>query len=87
MDSEPIPPESPLLMSRSFDLGNGNTTDDLTIALASFSRGQTPEPPTLLTCCCGRDECEHTQAWLAVKHKLEERLTLCAGASAEHSRG
>jgi hypothetical protein len=59
------------------------SVDELTSALEGFSRAQTPELPTALA-CCGRhyvSECEHLQAWLAVKTKLESRLILSARAS------
>ncbi|TFY62856.1 hypothetical protein EVG20_g6548 [Dentipellis fragilis] len=52
--------------------------DELTRSLADSSRVSTPEEPSALRCCCGRDECEHTQAWRALKAKLESRLVLSA---------
>ena len=53
--------------------------DDLTQALADFSRLPSPEPP-LASCCCGREDCEHAKAWAALKARLESRLILSAGA-------
>ncbi|KAL1727570.1 hypothetical protein EV714DRAFT_253750 [Schizophyllum commune] len=51
--------------------------DDLTQALADFSRLPSPEPP-LASCCCGREDCEHAKAWAALKARLESRLILSA---------
>jgi hypothetical protein len=56
------------------------TIDDLTLALANFSRAPSPHIPMLSSCCCGRDECENHQAWMAFKSKLESRLILSAGS-------
>lgn len=55
--------------------------DDLTRALTNFSRVPSPEPPSVVICCCGREDCEHSKSWLAVKSKLESRLILSAGKS------
>jgi hypothetical protein len=55
------------------------TVDDLTAALANFSRVPSPELPALLICCCGKDDCENKQAWMDYKAKLEGRLILSAG--------
>lgn len=54
-----------------------STIDDLTIALANFSRVPSPEP-SVLSCCCGRDDCENANAWFSMKSKLESRLILSA---------
>ncbi|KAF8872758.1 hypothetical protein BD779DRAFT_1571794 [Infundibulicybe gibba] len=54
------------------------TIDDLTIALANFSRVPSPEPPSLSICCCDREECQHTKDWLNLKSRLESRLILSA---------
>ncbi|KAJ7639341.1 hypothetical protein FB45DRAFT_1001241 [Roridomyces roridus] len=54
------------------------TIDDLTQALDNVSRVPSPEPLSALCCCCGLDDCENLQAWLAVKARLESRLTLSA---------
>ncbi|KIY70393.1 hypothetical protein CYLTODRAFT_435731 [Cylindrobasidium torrendii FP15055 ss-10] len=61
----------------SLDLA-ANTIDDLTIALANFSRVPSPEPPSLVTCCCAKEDCEHMHAWLSMKNRLESRLILSA---------
>ncbi|KAJ7571938.1 hypothetical protein C8J56DRAFT_1176433 [Mycena floridula] len=53
-----------------------STIDDLTLALANFSRVPSPEPPGL-SCCCGQ-ECENLRAWQEMKARLESRLTLSA---------
>jgi len=53
--------------------------DDLTLALANFSRVPSPEPAEALTCCCGNDTCDNLQAWISTKSRLESRLTLSAG--------
>ncbi|KZP21552.1 hypothetical protein FIBSPDRAFT_931580 [Athelia psychrophila] len=53
-----------------------STMDDLTMALTNYTHASEPPPP--LTCCCGRDECEHTKGWQAFKAKLESRLILSA---------
>ncbi|KAG6849386.1 hypothetical protein H0H93_008893 [Arthromyces matolae] len=57
------------------------TIDDLTLALANFSRVASPEPPTILSCCCGKVDCESTQAWTELKGRLESRLILSAEKS------
>ncbi|KAI0080842.1 hypothetical protein K474DRAFT_1588978, partial [Panus rudis PR-1116 ss-1] len=54
------------------------TIDELTLALANFSRAHSPEPPNVSTCCCGREDCETTKTWCAFKAKLESRLVLSA---------
>ncbi|KAF8076810.1 hypothetical protein FPV67DRAFT_1472745 [Lyophyllum atratum] len=73
--SRPTTPESPL--SNSFHHAN-STIDDLTLALANFSRVPSPEPHAPLACCCGREECENMKGWLEVKSSLESRLILSA---------
>lgn len=78
----PFSPESPLTSSL---FAATNAIDDLTRSLADFSRVSTPEPHTVLTCCCAREDCEYTKAWLVVKSKLENRLILAAGASSVYS--
>lgn len=70
-------PDSPLASSLFDATAN---IDDLTNSLANFSRVSTPEPAAALTCCCGKEECEHLKAWQAFKAKLESRLILSAGA-------
>ncbi|KAG5648703.1 hypothetical protein DXG03_000050 [Asterophora parasitica] len=74
--SRPASPES--LLANSFHHAN-STIDDLTLALANFSRVPSPEPPTLLTCCCGGGDCENVGVWLDLKTRLESRLILSAG--------
>ncbi|KAJ7098587.1 hypothetical protein B0H15DRAFT_821313 [Mycena belliarum] len=70
-------PDSPLTNRDS--LYDATTTiDDLTQALENVSRVPSPEPPSIFFCCCGRDDCENVQAWLAMKARLESRLTLSA---------
>ncbi|GJE87434.1 hypothetical protein PsYK624_035170 [Phanerochaete sordida] len=54
------------------------TIDDLTAALSNFNRVPSPEPPDATTCCCGREDCESSRAWAALKNKLEGRLILSA---------
>lgn len=58
-----------------------STIDDLTLALTNVSRVPSPEPLRQICCCCGSEECEVTQAWLALKSRLESRLVLSAGES------
>ncbi|KAF7352224.1 hypothetical protein MVEN_01185800 [Mycena venus] len=73
----PPTPDSPLTNRDS--LYDATTTiDDLTNALNDVSRVPSPEPPSLYFCCCGRDDCENVQAWLATKARLESRLMLSA---------
>ena len=69
--------ESPLTSS----LQDATTTiDDLTSAMANFSRMPSPSlPDTLISCCCDNTECTNRQAWVEFKAKLESRLILCAG--------
>lgn len=55
------------------------TIDDLTLALANFSRVPSPEPPTVLECCCGKEDCANLAGWLDLKSRLESRLILSAG--------
>ncbi|ESK94111.1 hypothetical protein Moror_12778 [Moniliophthora roreri MCA 2997] len=71
------PPDTPLTMTSTLEHAT-STIDDLTLALANFSRLPSPEPPSVLDCCCGREDCEHAQTWHAVKARLESRLTLSA---------
>lgn len=55
------------------------TINDLTLALANFSRVPSPEPPAGLECCCGVEHCTNLNAWLELKSRLESRLILSAG--------
>ncbi|KAG7097518.1 hypothetical protein E1B28_004861 [Marasmius oreades] len=55
-----------------------STIDELTQALANFSRLPSPEPLSSLNCCCKREDCENLGAWHALKGRLESRLTLSA---------
>ncbi|KAJ4479042.1 hypothetical protein J3R30DRAFT_3702071 [Lentinula aciculospora] len=74
-DSRPITPETP--SANTLDELT-NTIDDLTLALNNFSRVPSPEPPSLMSCCCQREECDNFKAWQAIKSKLENRLILSA---------
>ncbi|KIO22023.1 hypothetical protein M407DRAFT_28438 [Tulasnella calospora MUT 4182] len=72
-------PESSSTATTSSLFRASNTIDDLTRALASFSRGATPEPPLdFPLCCCERENCEATLSWLQAKEKLEKKLELSA---------
>ncbi|KAH9833781.1 uncharacterized protein C8Q71DRAFT_849692 [Rhodofomes roseus] len=71
----PPTPDSP--MSSSLRRVTHNI-DDLTLALANFSRVSSPEPPDIATCCCGKEDCETSKSWLAWKSKMENRLVLSA---------
>ncbi|KAJ7620065.1 hypothetical protein FB45DRAFT_1006753 [Roridomyces roridus] len=73
----PHTPDSPLTNRDSLYDATA-TIDDLTQALENVSRVPSPEPLSALCCCCGLDDCENLQAWLAVKARLESRLTLSA---------
>ncbi|KIY51651.1 hypothetical protein FISHEDRAFT_36832 [Fistulina hepatica ATCC 64428] len=53
------------------------TIDDLTRALADYSRVSSPELPSSLPCCCGQD-CVNVKAWQELKSRLERRLILSA---------
>lgn len=76
LDSRPLTPDSRLASS----LHRATATiDDLTHTLSSVSRLSSPEPENASTCCCGREDCETSQAWTAFKAKLESRLVLSAG--------
>jgi len=76
--TRPTTPESPLTSS----LYHATTTiDDLTTALANFSRVHSPELLSSLTCCCGKEECENLKSWLELKSRLDSRLVLSAGTS------
>jgi hypothetical protein len=69
-------PESPLTSN----LRHASATiDELTSALANFSRVPSPEPQSAISCCCGKGDCENTRAWLTLKANLEGRLALSAG--------
>ncbi|KAF5334399.1 hypothetical protein D9611_013522 [Ephemerocybe angulata] len=68
----PETPSSPL--TRSLDLSS-STIDELTDALSDLT---SQEPASAVVCCCGREECENTVSWLAVKSHLESRLILSA---------
>ncbi|KAF8207848.1 hypothetical protein K438DRAFT_1713393, partial [Mycena galopus ATCC 62051] len=73
----PPTPDSPLTNRDSlYDVTT--TIDELTQALSNVSRVPSPEPPGMFACCCGLDDCENVQAWLATKARLESRLTLSA---------
>ena len=74
--NRPVTPESP--MANSLDHAT-STIDDLTTALANFSRVPSPEPPSTVTCCCGKEDCENLKSWLALKSRLGSRLILSAG--------
>lgn len=74
--SRPGTPDSPSSLRKATA-----TIDDLTAALANFNRVPSPEPPNATISCCGREDCESSKAWLALKNKLESRLILSAGAS------
>ncbi|TFK43926.1 hypothetical protein BDQ12DRAFT_643723 [Crucibulum laeve] len=71
----PATPESP--MTSSFYHAS-STIDELTLALANFSRVPSPELPSILTCCCRKEDCENLTSWLTMKSRLESRLTLSA---------
>ncbi|KAF8806110.1 hypothetical protein BYT27DRAFT_7257530 [Phlegmacium glaucopus] len=71
----PVTPESPLTNSLYHAT---STIDDLTAALANFSRVPSPEPPTTVPCCCGKATCENLKSWLALKSRLGSRLVLSA---------
>ncbi|KDR84289.1 hypothetical protein GALMADRAFT_237043 [Galerina marginata CBS 339.88] len=73
--SRPRTPESPLTNSLYHAT---STIDDLTAALANFSRVPSPEPVASLSCCCGKDDCENLKAWLDLKSRLGSRLVLSA---------
>ncbi|KAG8935018.1 hypothetical protein FRC01_010523 [Tulasnella sp. 417] len=74
-----LSPESVSTATTSSLFRASNTIDDLTRALASFSRGATPEPPLdIPLCCCERENCEATLSWLQAKEKLEKKLELSA---------
>jgi hypothetical protein len=71
-------PSSP---SRSL-LDASSTIDDLTRSFVDYSPVSTPEPPLHIPGCkCNTEDSEYTEAWLAVKAKLESRLVLSAGMS------
>ncbi|KAL4251121.1 hypothetical protein ABKN59_005618 [Abortiporus biennis] len=72
-DSRPSTPDSPSSLRDATA-----TIDDLTLALADFSRAHSPEPPNITICCCGKDDCTTSIAWSAYKAKLESRLVLSA---------
>ena len=78
LDSRPLTPDSQLANS----LHRATSTiDELTQTLSTVSRLSSPEPDGgACTCCCGREECENSRAWAALKAKLESRLVLSAGA-------
>ena len=74
--TRPATPESPLTSSLYHAT---STMDDITTALANFSRVPSPEPPSAVTCCCGKENCENLKSWLALKSRLGSRLILSAG--------
>jgi hypothetical protein len=75
--SRPATPHSPLTSSLYHAT---STIDDLTAALANFSRVPSPEPLEAVTCCCKQDDCENLKAWLELKSRLGSRLILSAGS-------
>ncbi|KAJ2930403.1 hypothetical protein H1R20_g6698, partial [Candolleomyces eurysporus] len=72
--AESPPSSSPL--TRSLDLSS-STIDELTSALTNVASSQEPESAVVL-CCCGKEDCQNTAAWLEVKSHLEKRLILSA---------
>ena len=80
--SRPPTPESPFANSLYHAT---STMDDITTALADFSRVPSPEPPSAITCCCGKENCENLKSWLALKSRLGSRLILSAGKATLHS--
>ncbi|KAF9527978.1 hypothetical protein CPB83DRAFT_855117 [Crepidotus variabilis] len=73
--TRPLTPQSPLTSS----LYHATTTiDDLTSAIADFSRIPSPEPHTVLTCCCGQEDCEKLKSWNGLRATLNHRLVLSA---------
>ena len=74
--NRPPTPESPLTSSLYHAT---STINEITTALANFSRVPSPEPPSSITCCCGKEDCENLKSWLALKSRLESRLILSAG--------
>lgn len=75
--SSPTTPETPLTNSLRIAT---STVNDLTTAIANFSRIPSPEPSAALGCCCKQEECDNAKSWLALKSRLESRLILSAGA-------
>lgn len=74
--NRPDTPQSPSTNS----LYDATTTiDDITAALAKFSRVPSPEPPSAVVCCCPKENCENLKSWLTSKSRLESRLVLSAG--------
>ena len=56
------------------------TIDEITKALAEFSRSTTPEPLGAPFCsCCDKDSCETSASWARDRSKIEKRLVLSAG--------
>ena len=74
--NRPITPESPLESSLYHAT---STIDDLTTALANFSRVPSAEPPSTVACCRGKENWENLKSWLALKSRLASRLILSAG--------
>ncbi|KAG8852351.1 hypothetical protein FRB96_008697 [Tulasnella sp. 330] len=70
-------PDSSITTNASF-IRASNTIDDLTRALASFSRGPSLELPDTTACCCGREDCEASSSWMTARGKLEKELELSA---------
>lgn len=74
-------PDSPAsFMTNSLDNATAHI-DDLTDALANFSRLPSPEPQTALSCCCQNADCPNLNSWNDLKSRLESRLELSAGKS------
>ncbi|PPQ78908.1 hypothetical protein CVT25_002368 [Psilocybe cyanescens] len=73
--SRPTTPESPF----TYSLYHATSTiDDLTAAMANFSRVPSPDPVASLSCCCEKEDCENLKAWLELKSRLGSRLVLSA---------
>lgn len=73
--SRPSSPDSDHKLQRA-----SATIDELTRALANFSRATTPDLEVIPSCsCCERDECETVAAWLRDRANVERRLVLSAG--------
>ncbi|KZT06528.1 uncharacterized protein LAESUDRAFT_181974 [Laetiporus sulphureus 93-53] len=75
MSSRPPTPDSP--MANSLRRAT-STIDDLTLALANFSRVASPDLPNTALCCCGKEDCETSIAWAQWKAQMESKLVLSA---------
>ncbi|KAL0949202.1 hypothetical protein HGRIS_009280 [Hohenbuehelia grisea] len=77
-EANPARPASPESPTASTSGHAPSTIDELTVALANYSRLPEPAPEYQPNCCCGKEDCANTKSWIDFKSQLENRLILSA---------